>query len=251
MMTEGEIIAIIKKQVRFALAQTLGGYITSTTDSYLCSLKRFDADSEMSGIRQIKPYGFCSRAPENTPTIVHPINGDPSHLLSLNDFDEGNRPAVGDGETAIYGSSGQVIYTSGTDVIIGDYVQLTGTFLPFKRAAFHVDGSYELGALKTLSSNAIGDVFIGSPMATSPLVLGDILSAFCTTLISILTTALTAIETGPIAISTAPGNPAPTSPTVIAAMTTAISALTTAQNTYITAPLTNFLSLSNYTDKGI
>lgn len=242
-MNESEIIRLIKRTVRSELAQTLGGYITDTDDAYLCSLKRFDADAEVDDIRIIRPYGFASRAPEKTPTVVHPINGDPSHLLSLGDFDTGNRPSIEDSESALYGSSGQVAYTSGSDFFIGDYVPATGTFLPTHRAAFHENGSFELGILKPISANAAGEVFLGGTSASSPAVLGDILSSMLGSIISQLTTALNAIGAGPIVLVTgAPGSPSPTSPTVTAALTAVVTQLAAIQVQYLTNPLTNIES---------
>ena len=251
MMNEAEIIRLIKKTVRLELAQTLLGSITETDDEYTTSMTRFATDSEIEDLRLIRPYGFASRPNSGVTTVVHPVNGDPSHLLSLGDFDEGNRPSILEGESAVYGSSGQVIYTEGTDIFLGDYIPVTGTFVPNHRAAFHEDGSYELGILESVSSNAAGEVFIGSPEAANPLVLGDILKNFCDQLITILTTALAAIEAGPLVITTTPGNPAPTSPQIIAAMATAITQINTLQSTLVDNPATNFISLTNFTERGV
>ena len=248
-MTEAEIVQLIKRTVRLELAQTMGGKTTHTNDAYLCSIQRFALDAVTDNVRIIRPYGFVSRPLAGTPTIVHPINGDPSHLLALNDFDEGNRPAIDDGESAFYGSSGQVIFTKGTDIFIGDYNKSTGVLLPLYRAAFHEDGSYEIGQLKTVSSNASGEVFIGSPSASNPLVLGDILQSFCDQLLTILTNALQSIEAGPIAISSIPGSPAPTSPKVIADMQTAVNAIASLKSTLVDNAATNFISQQNFTER--
>jgi len=243
MMTESDIMRLIKRMVRQELAQTLGGFITDTDDQYLCSLKRFDDDAEVQNIRLIRPYGFASRPFEDTPTIVHPVNGDPSHLLSLGDFDSGNRPGIDAGESAQYGSTGQVAYTSGTDYIIGDYVQETGTFLPFNRAIFHEDGSYAFGFESSISANAAGEVFLGSPSASSPAVLGDALTSFLSSVLSQLTTALNTIATGPIVLVTgSPGGPSPTSPAVTAALEAAVAQLEVLETEYLNNPATGIES---------
>lgn len=248
-MTEAELIKLIKRTVRLELAQITLGSVVDTDDSSTMSAQRFATDSQLDDLRMIRPYGFASRPPEDTATVIVPINGDPSHLIAVGDYDE-NRPDVDSGEAALYSSNGQTIWTADTDVFIGDYLSETGEFLTIRRAAFHNDGSYELGFESTVSSNADGEVFIGSPSASNPLVLGDILQTFCDQIITILTTALTAVQTGPIAITTTPGNPAPTSPVVIAALTTAVSNLATLKATYVTNPASNFISMTNFTERG-
>lgn len=250
-MTESEVIRLIKRTVRSELAQTFLGSTSDTNDSYVCSLSRFSTDSVQGNIRLIRPSGFTSRPFPGTTTVIHPINGDPSHLLSLGDFDEGNRPSIGEGESAMYGSSGQLAYTDGTDYIIGDYNETTGVIIPNSRAQFHFDGSFELGILKSISSNAAGEVFLGSTSADNPLVLGDILQTFCDQIITILNTALNAIGTGPIGITTTPGNPAPTAPGVTTAMTSAVSQLTSLKAQYVDSPTTNFLSITTFTERGV
>lgn len=248
-MTEPEVLRLIKQHIRTELCQTLGGSISQTDDQYTCSLTRFLTDSPINGARLIRPYGFTSRPKPTVPTVVHPINGDSTHLISLGDFDIDNRPNINDGEAALYGSSGQAVYTNGTDVAIGDYQSTNGNFLPMPRAAFHEDGSYEIGTLKTVSSNVAGEVFIGSPTASSPLVLGDVLATFLDQIIAVLSTALSAIQAGPIAISTNVGDPAPTAPGVVAALSSAVSSLAALQATYVDSPSTNFNSNSNFTQK--
>ena len=145
-----------------------------------------------------------------------------------------------------------MIYTQGTDILISDYSPSTGAILPVGRASFHEDGAYELGTLKSVSSNALGEVFIGSPQANSPMVLGDILAQFCDQLITALSSALTAIQSGPIATigpTVNPGDPATTAPGVASAMASALSALTELQATFVDSSSTNFNSNSNFTQK--
>ena len=90
-MTEPEILKLIKTQVRSELCQTLGGTIINTDDQYTCSLRRFAGDSPLNSVRMIRPYGLASRPSTATPTVVHPINGDPTHLIALGEYDA-NRP---------------------------------------------------------------------------------------------------------------------------------------------------------------
>jgi hypothetical protein len=95
-----------------------------------------------------------------------------------------------------------------------------------------------------------GKILIGSMAASSPMVLGDILQNFCDQLVGILVGAIGDIKTGPVAVTTTPGNPAPTHPTLIAALTTRISDLMSAQSQFVDTSSSNFLSQTNFTERG-
>lgn len=122
MMTESEILKLIRQTIRQELAQTLMGNITSTDDAYFTSVKRFDTDSEINDLRLIRPYGFASRPPSDTPTVAHPINGDPSHIVSLGDFDDTDRPLISSGDSAMYNELGKMVAITNVKIRIGSLV---------------------------------------------------------------------------------------------------------------------------------
>lgn len=93
-------------------------------------------------------------------------------------------------------------------------------------------------------------ILIGSGTATEPGVLGNVLLAALTEILSELKTLTDAIKTGPVAITTTPGNPAPTHPTLIAACTQLESAIATAKSTYISDAGTNIVSKETYIERG-
>ena len=95
-----------------------------------------------------------------------------------------------------------------------------------------------------------GKILIGSKAAASPLVLGDILQAFCDQLISIVSGIVSDISTGPVAITTTPGNPAPTYPALVTALEARTAALTSAKSQYVDTASSNFLSKDNFTERG-
>lgn len=218
-MNEGDIARLIKDTIRQELAQTLMASVTSSdTLSGSIDALRFSTDSELQNLQLIRPYGFASRPPAGTQTVLHPINGDPSNIIAIGEADQ-TRPSLGPGEAALYGSSGQLVYSDGTNLFMGDYVPVTGQIVSLYRARFGNDNSFEVGKLKTISADVTGKLYLGRVNATSPVVLGDALQIYLTALTAQLGPALDALTIGPI---TAPNA------LVIANATTAIKGLSTA-----------------------
>lgn len=241
-MTESEIMALVKRMVKYEMAQMMLGTVTKTTDSYNGSAQRFSTDGEIPNMRIMSSYGLASRPPVGMTTVMAPVNGDPTHLMMLSNFDQGNRPILNSGESAVYGLTGQMVFMKANgDVVIGDYIPLTGIISTLPRAQFHTNGSFELGILKTVNSDVLGNVFLGSTSAADPAVLGTELSAMLAALITQLDTLLTALLAAPY-LTTTPGNPVTPSPALIASVAAITSSLASIEAVYLTSPLTNILS---------
>ena len=185
-MTESEIIKLIKNTVRTELAQTLLGFITETNDAYTTSIRRFSTDSEIGNLRIIRPYGMASRAPAGTGTVVHPVNGDPSHLLSLGDYDSITRPNCNSGESALYDAYGHIVYlsqskmqfgseSSANPMILGDIVQTL-----FENILDAIANHNHIGNLGFSTSPPINAATFES-LKSSPVADGTILSGKCFT----------------------------------------------------------------------
>lgn len=186
-MNESEIIRLIKQTVRLELAQTLLGLTTKTQDSYRASVQRFATDTEINNLRVIRPYGMASRAPAGTGTVVHPVNGDPSHLLSLGDFDSTGRPSLNNGESALYDAYGHIVYlsqnkmqfgseSSANPMMLGDIVQtLFENILDAISNHIHISGAP--GYSTTTPTNAA----TFNSLKSSPVTDGKILSEKCYT----------------------------------------------------------------------
>lgn len=154
-MDQNDLLRRIRQMIRTEIARTLLGSITTTDNSFLTSVKRFSTDSEMGGLRLIRPYGIASRPPKGTNTVVHPNNGDPTHLISLGDFDL-NRPIIESNEVCLYSSGGQIVYMeNGGNVTIGDYLPATGIILPTYRAKFSQNGKSDI-------KNLLGNITLNS-----------------------------------------------------------------------------------------
>lgn len=123
-----EFLRMIKQMIRKEIAQMMLGNVTGTDDSYVGSQQRFATDSEIDNLRVCSPFGFVSRPPAGTPCVVAPINGDPSHLVILNQFDTETRPTIEDTESAMYGPAGQLLYLDAAgDIIFTSYSTADGT----------------------------------------------------------------------------------------------------------------------------
>lgn len=116
-MTEGQVRGVIRKVIRQELAQILLGSTTANKDQFYSSVQRFD-ETPIDNNRKILPFGISSRAPVGTQGLVVPVNGDPTHLVVVGDFDA-NRPTLNDGESMLYDQFGHVVYCSESKIQIG------------------------------------------------------------------------------------------------------------------------------------
>lgn len=132
-MIESEIKALIRREVREALAPILMAVVTSNQDSNRTTAQRMQAEPPIGNMRNIQPYGYSSRAPVGTPCLVTPAAHDPTHLNMTGHYDEG-RPTTEDGESILYDAYGHIVYlsqtkmqfgskTSANPMMLGDIVQ--------------------------------------------------------------------------------------------------------------------------------
>jgi hypothetical protein len=133
MMVESEIKALIRKEVRQALAPILMALVVSNEDSNRSTVQRMPSEPAIGNLRNIQPYGYSSRAPVGTTCLATPVANDPTHLNMLGHFDS-NRPTTEDGETLIYDAYTHIIYlsqdkmqfgskASANPMMLGDIVQ--------------------------------------------------------------------------------------------------------------------------------
>lgn len=145
----------------------------------------------------------------------------------------------------------------GTEVLVGainhdpTHLNVVGGF-DSARPAVDAEGESCLygpeGQLVYMKSG--GKVLIGSKAATEPLVLGNVLKDFASQLISEIKSTIDDIKAGPVAVTTTPGNPAPTHPALIAKLALHEAALDQIVSTFVTTVSTNFVSKSNFTERG-
>lgn len=117
-MNESEIRRLIKDAIREELAPVLMAFVTANATQLRSSVKNFATAGEISNLRSIQPFGFGSRAPVQTPALVIPIAGDPTHLVIAGHFDA-NRPSHNNGETVLYDNFGHIVYLSSTKMQFG------------------------------------------------------------------------------------------------------------------------------------
>lgn len=117
-MNESDMLRAMRQMIRTETAKILMGQVVSNASASRTSSQRF-GESPIENMRRVQPYGFGSRAPSGTQTLVVPIAGDPTHLITVGDFDDG-KPAIQDGESVLYGADGQVVYMkSGGRILVG------------------------------------------------------------------------------------------------------------------------------------
>lgn len=117
-MVDPEVIRQIKKIVREEMAKVLKATVTANQDALTVSVRRFASDSGMPGLKKIQPYGLSSRAPAGTPTVILPVDNNPSHLNTVGEIDP-NRPNQNDGETILYDAYGHIVYLSQSKMQFG------------------------------------------------------------------------------------------------------------------------------------
>jgi len=114
-MNRREVVDIVRQE----FAQILMGRVAETDSKGRAKARRFGTETPFENARQIQPFGLTSRPPAPMESLVVPINGDPTHLVLVGQFD-GDRPATEVGEAALYGADGQLVYLkTGGHVLIG------------------------------------------------------------------------------------------------------------------------------------
>lgn len=114
-MDRREVIDIVRQE----FAQILLGQVAATDAKGRAKASRFGVETPFENTRMIQPFGLTSRPQAPMQSLVVPINGDPTHLVLVGQFDEG-RPATEEGEACLYGADGQVVYMkTGGEVLIG------------------------------------------------------------------------------------------------------------------------------------
>lgn len=115
-MTESEVVTLVRKLLRQEIAPIMMALTAKNEDALRTSVKRFETDSPINGLRNIQPYGFSSRAPVGVAALTIPIDSNPTHINVVGHFDEG-KPQLNDGESALYGAAGQVIFCTAAGLI--------------------------------------------------------------------------------------------------------------------------------------
>jgi hypothetical protein len=118
MMTEIELIRLIRMVIREELAPIAMSKIIGNADQMRTTFQRTATDSQFSNARNIQPFGLGSRAPVGTDALSVPIGGNATHVNIVGHFDS-NRPTMEDGETVLYDAFGHVIYLSESKVQLG------------------------------------------------------------------------------------------------------------------------------------
>lgn len=115
MMERWEIEKIIRDTVKQELATIMMATVTATASSQRATAQRYPGENAVPNQRIISPYGFASRPTDGTQCVTAPIAHDPTHLNIMGCHDI-ERPELEKGESAVYGSDGQLIHfkTGGT-----------------------------------------------------------------------------------------------------------------------------------------
>lgn len=108
-MEQWEITKLIRETVKAELAAQMMGKVTASASSQRATARRFANETPIPNQRLISPYGLASRPKAGTECVIGAVNNDPSHLsiLGCNDI---TRPDLEEGETALYGADGQLIF---------------------------------------------------------------------------------------------------------------------------------------------
>lgn len=119
-MNESDLIRLIRQVVKRELTPLLMAVVTETADAQRLTARRFASDGPIPKIRSIQPAGFASRPKAQVETVLAAIMGDPTNLAALGQFDAARPTIDAEGEAAIYGPDGQLVYLmTGGKVLIG------------------------------------------------------------------------------------------------------------------------------------
>lgn len=104
-----ELPGLVRQIVREEFAPILMGILKDSTDKYRATIQRFPSEVPIDNQRIIQPFGLSSRPTDGMETLVTPLAGDPTHLIT-NGQNDINRPKTEKGESILYGADGQVIF---------------------------------------------------------------------------------------------------------------------------------------------
>lgn len=111
-MNESDVINLIRKVIRQEMSPIVMGQMVSNETESRSTIKRLGNEGPRKNIRSIMPFGFASKAPANTQAFIVPAGNDPTNQNILGHFDEGNRPALDDGDVALYDAFGNIFKIS-------------------------------------------------------------------------------------------------------------------------------------------
>ena len=144
-MNDSEIRKLIREEIKQAITPILMGFVSSSKNVNRVLVRRMANEGPMD-VRNIQPYGFSSNPPPETQAILVPLNGDPTNMNSLGNYDTA-RPKAEVGESIIYNN--------------------------FTEKLSLLDGVIKAEAAEEI--NMISErINLGSESATQPLLLGDI-----------------------------------------------------------------------------
>lgn len=203
-----------------------------------------------------QPYGFNSRAPRGTRSVVARIGDHPHARVTIGHLDP-SRNAIQEGETELYNNfgskvlfdaSGNVIWTAAknwTSSVGGDLSEtITGNAT---RSAKDITETASQ-KLSLLANNLVELLKSGS---ASPFVLGDVLKTGLDALCLDLETFGTAIDTFATACSSSTDAVlVAAAASLAAAAAVFVTAVTNFQTQYVDTPATNFLSQKIMGDRG-
>lgn len=118
-MTEQQIIGLIRRVIRQELSPILMGSIVSNESDTRSTIKRYPNESPRDDIRSVQPFGLASKAPAGTQAFIVPAGFDRTNQNIIGHFDETNKPALNDGEVALYDAYGHVLYLSNGKIQLG------------------------------------------------------------------------------------------------------------------------------------
>lgn len=163
-MTDGEIRALIRREIREALTPIMMGFIESNESVQRSTIRRMSMEGAITNVRSIQPFGFSSKAPPKTEGLMIPVNGDATHINMVGHFDKDKPSVQTDGESLMYDSFGHMVYlseammqfgskNSANPMMLGDIVQeLFSTMLELISNHVHIGNlGYPVGAMSTKS----------------------------------------------------------------------------------------------------
>lgn len=132
-MNDGEIISIIKSEIRKHMTMFFSGLVDSNTNMAESVTQLYGQQDTNVNIPNVRTFGIASRAPEGTIAAVAKTGMDPRSKIIIGHVDQ-KPPAMNAGETVLYDAYGHEIRieqkamkfgsaNSNSPMVLGDVLQ--------------------------------------------------------------------------------------------------------------------------------
>lgn len=245
-MLDSDTIRFIREEIRRQVNIVLPAVAGETSDVETESIEElFPGMPTITERPVMHPYGFASRAPRGTASVVARVGEHTGNRMVIGHRDKDRPEDLEAGEAALYNENGDILLMKKNDVQLQAKQDLT----------LEAEQNAVLAGSK---------VYAGSDAADEPLVLGNVLKTFLGDLIDAVnstidqaSSALNAIASGPISLDITTSSPEPTFPATAAQIVAATAQLTAAKAQLaakkaqlLDAAPTNILSQKAFTERG-